>query len=89
MRQDISDTTLGVERKRALRDLERQYAFDDRCEFEQLLEVAFQKSGDDEALRSILTWFEVLSPLGCHPTFIAQAWTGWQYRQGHAPRLAP
>jgi hypothetical protein len=86
--------------KREMRELERQVAAQDRMERQQLLAEARKKisnsaqepaslPGDAEALLSILTWLELLSPSGGHPTYILQAWTGWQYRQCHGAVSLP
>lgn len=74
-----------IAQKLRVRKLERQFAVEDSCELEQRLKLALKMTGNDEALTSIVTWLTILLPIGAHPTFVLQAWTGWQYRKSSIP----
>jgi hypothetical protein len=51
--------------------------------------LARSQAGGDETLQQIITWHEVLLPLGGHATAILNAWAGLQYRNGRAPDTMP
>ena len=81
MNSNTSD--LQLDRKRASRELEKQFSLESRREYEQSLQAARRRVAHDEALQQIITWHEVLIPLGGHATAILNAWTAWQYKLSH------
>jgi hypothetical protein len=78
-----------ITQKLKLRDLEKQLATEDCRARDELLLKARAEAGDHEGITEILTFYAVLAPLGMHPSFILQAWTGWQYRQSYSRVQVP
>jgi len=80
----------AIAQKIRMRELENQFVDEDCLDYEHRLTQARLKAGSDEGLQSILTWLAILRPLDAHPTYILQAWAGWQCRSNPvAPNFGP
>ncbi len=80
-----------LEKKRIVsRELEKRLTASDRSDYEQLLEKARQLAGGDPLHHEGISWIELYTLLGCHPSYVLQVWCWFKCRSNPAaPNFEP